>query len=131
MKQWISVPVCVLALGLSMTMGEVRADDPIKPSQVTAEHVGQEIAVEGRTAVNRKTQAGIHIYFGADTSSAFQALIPMSALHRFKVDPLKAFDKRNVRVTGEVEQELGKFFIRVTETKQMKVVPRKRRRRSN
>ena len=117
----------ILALGLA---DSASADEPIKARDVTAEHVGQELAVEGRTATNRKTQAGIHIYFGADTTSAFQALIPMSALHKFKVDPMKAFDKRNVRVTGEVEEEKGKFFIRVTETKQIKVVPRKRRRRS-
>ena len=117
----------ILALGLA---DSASADEPIKARDVTAEHVGQELAVEGRTATNRKTQAGIHIYFGADTTSAFQALIPMSALHKFKVDPMKAFDKRNVRVTGEVEEEKGKFFIRVTETKQIKVVPRKRRPRS-
>lgn len=99
----------------------------IKPTEVTADHLGEDISVEGRVYTAGESNSGVHLYFGADNSSAFQAIILASQLHNFKVDVKKKYSKRNVRVSGTVEEQEGKFYIRVREPKQIKVVPRKRR----
>jgi hypothetical protein len=101
-------------------------DDAIRPNEVGADHVGKKIAVEGRIYSANKSQAGIHLYFSADTSTAFQGIVPHSDIYKFKVDIVKKYSKRNVRVTGKVEEENGRFFIRIEEPSQIKVVPRKR-----
>lgn len=98
----------------------------MRPDAVGKDQVGKKVAVEGRIYTNAKTEAGIHLYFGADTSTAFQALVQAKSLHKFQVDVAKKFDKRNVRVTGKVEEQNGKFFIRVDEPSQIKVVAKKR-----
>jgi aspartyl/asparaginyl-tRNA synthetase len=97
----------------------VRADD------VGKEHVGKKVAVEGRVYSNSKTEAGIHLYFSPDTSSAFQAIVTAKSVYKFQVDVVKKYDKRNVRVTGKVEEQDGKYFIRIDDPNQIKVVPRK------
>ncbi|HEY7697340.1 MAG TPA: hypothetical protein VIE88_02940, partial [Vicinamibacteria bacterium] len=90
------------------------------------DQVGKKIAVEGRIYSNSKSEAGIHLYFGPDTSTAFQALVQAKSIYKFQVDVAKKYDKRNVRVTGKVEEEKGKFFIRIDEPSQLKVVAKKR-----
>ncbi len=105
--------------------------ETMRPNAVTSEQVGEEIAVEGRIYTNGKSESGIHLYFGADTTKAFQAIVLGSELHKFKVDVEKKYTRRNVRVTGEVLEQEGKFYILIREPKQIKVVPRKRRKTSN
>jgi len=103
-----------------------QGSEALRPTEVGAEHVGKSIAVEGRVYSNGKSKSGIHLYFGADTSTAFQAIVLASQLHKFKVDVQKKYSRRNVRVTGKVEEQDGKYYIRIREPKQIKVVPRKR-----
>ena len=105
--------------------------ETMRPTAVTAEQVGKEIAVEGRIYTNGKSESGIHLYFGADTTKAFQAIVLGSELHKFKVDVEKKYTRRNVRVTGEVLEQEGKYYILIREPKQIKVVPRKRRKTSD
>ncbi len=116
----------VLILVLGPTAAVLAQDAAIRPDAIGKDHVGQKIAVEGRIYSNSKSAAGIHLYFGADTSTAFQALVQAKSVSKFQVDVAKKFDKRNVRVTGKVEEENGKFFIRVDEPSQLKVVAKKR-----
>jgi aspartyl/asparaginyl-tRNA synthetase len=97
----------------------------VRPEEVGKDHVGKKIAVEGRVYSNSKSEAGIHLYFAADTSTAFQAIVSAKSVYKFQVDVAKKYDKRNVRVTGKVEEEAGKFFIRIDDPSQIKVVPRK------
>ncbi len=121
MKVSALILASVLAFGLVTFAQEV-----VRPADIGADHVGNELAVEGRVYSINKTGAGMHLYFGADTSSAFQGLIPASSIYKFKVDIEKRYSRRNVRITGKVEEERGKFFIRVADPKQIRVVPRKR-----
>lgn len=100
--------------------------DVIKPTEVGAEQLGKEIAVEGRIYSSAKTEGGIHLYFGPDMTTSFEAIVPADSINNFRVDIRKKYTKRNVRVTGTVEEASGKYFIRVKESKQMKVVARKR-----
>jgi hypothetical protein len=118
-----SAIVLILLLGLTAFAQEEAA---VRPDSVGKDHVGKKIAVEGRIYSNSKSQAGIHLYFGPDTSTAFQALVGAKAIYKFEVDVAKKFDKRNVRVTGKVEEEGGKYFIRIDDPNQIKVVPKKR-----
>lgn len=97
----------------------------VRPEDVGKDQLGKTIAVEGRIYSNAKTGAGIHLYFSADTSTAFQAIVPAKSIYKFQVDVVKKYDKRNVRVTGKVEEEGGRFFIRIDDPGQIKVVPRK------
>jgi hypothetical protein len=97
----------------------------IPADAVGKDQVGKKVAVEGRIYSNSKSEAGIHLYFGPDTSTAFQALVQAKSIHKFQVDVTKKFDKRNVRVTGKVEEEKGKFFIRIDDPSQLKVVAKK------
>ncbi len=53
-------------------------------------------------------------------------MVQAKSMHKFQVDVAKKFDKRNVRVTGKVEEQSGKFFIRIDEPSQLKVVAKKR-----
>lgn len=115
----------VALLGLGAAVLAVQ-DDAVRPDDVGADQVGKKIAVEGRVYSANKSQAGIHLYFAADTSTAFQAIVPQSDIYKFKVDVVKKYSKRNVRVTGKVEEENGRFFIRIEEPSQIKVVARKR-----
>ena len=99
----------------------------IRPRDVGADQLGKEISVEGRIYTNGKSKSGIHLYFGPDNSTAFQGIVMANSLHKFKVDIVKKFNRRNVRVTGKVEVQDNKYFIRIKEPKQLKVGPRKRR----
>ena len=118
------------AIALIVVLGFAGAisaqEDAIRPDAVGKEQVGQKIAVEGRIYSNSKSDAGVHLYFGPDTSTAFQALVQAKSMHKFQVDVAKKFVKRNVRVTGKVEEQNGKFFIRIDEPSQLKVVAKKR-----
>ncbi len=98
----------------------------IRPDAVGKEHVGKKIAVEGRVYSNSKTKAGIHLYFAADSTSAFQAVILAKSIYKFQVDVAKKYDRRNVRVTGKVEVQDGKYYIRIEEPSQIKTVAKKR-----
>ena len=117
-----------LTLILLLAFGAVAVaqQDVMKPTDVGADDVGKSVAVEGRVYSNVKTSGGIHLYFGPDTTTCFEAIIPADSVPNFKVDITKKYTKRNVRVTGDVEEASGKFFIRVKESKQIKVVARKR-----
>ncbi|HLE70584.1 MAG TPA: hypothetical protein VJH87_12945 [Vicinamibacteria bacterium] len=98
----------------------------IRPDAVGKDHVGKKIAVEGRIYSNSKSAAGIHLYFGPDITTAFQALVQAKSMYKFQVDVAKKYERRNVRVTGKVEEQNGKYFIRVDEPSQLKVVTKKR-----
>jgi hypothetical protein len=97
----------------------------LRPDAVGKDHVGKKIAVEGRVYSNSKSEAGIHLYFGPDTTTAFQGLVQAKSMHKFQVDVTKKYDKRNVRLTGKVEEQSGKYFIRIDEPSQLKVVAKK------
>jgi hypothetical protein len=128
-KRRFSVKASSLVLVALVSLGAVvsaQEEDAIRPDEIGADHVGKKVAVEGRVYSNSKSPAGIHLYFGADTSTAFQALVSSKSIYKFQVDVVKKFDRRNVRVTGTVEEESGKYFIRVDEPSQLNVVARKR-----
>ena len=120
-----STIVLILILGFTAAVF-AQEEAAVRPDAVGKDQVGKKIAVEGRIYSNSKSPAGIHLYFGPDTSTAFQALVLASSIHKFEVDVAKKFDKRNVRVTGKVEEQSGKYFIRVDEPSQLKVVAKKR-----
>ena len=119
------------AIVLGLVLGSATAvfaqeEAAIRPDVIGKDHVGKKIAVEGRIYTNSKSAAGVHLYFGPDTSTAFQALVQAKSMHKFQVDVAKKFEKRNVRVTGKVEEENGKYFIRIDDPSQLKVVAKKR-----
>jgi hypothetical protein len=122
----VKASTIVLMLLLGFTASGFAQEEAVRPDAVTKDHVGKKIAVEGRIYSNSKSEAGIHLYFGADTSTSFQALVVSKAIYKFEVDVAKKFDKRNVRVTGKVEEQSGKYFIRVDDPSQLKVVAKKR-----
>ncbi len=123
-----ALALSIFLLGLFLLGATAFAQiETMRPTAVTAEQVGEEIAVEGRIYTNGKSKSGIHLYFGADTTKAFQAIVLASELHKFKVDVEKKYTRRNVRVTGEVMEQEGKYYILIREPKQIKVVPRKRK----
>ncbi len=103
-----------------------QASKPLSPTEITADHLGKDISVEGRVYAVGESPAGYHLYFGADNSSAFQAIVLAKSTHKFRVDIKKKYSKRNVRVSGKVEEQEGKYYIRIEEPKQIKVVARKR-----
>jgi hypothetical protein len=115
----------VVVLGVGAAALSQTASEALRPDQVTADLVGKKISVEGRVYSNSKSPAGIHLYFGPDTTVAFQAIVVSKSIYKFQVDVTKKYDKRNVRVTGKLETEAGKFFIRVDEPSQIKTVARK------
>ena len=119
-----STIVLILVVGFAAAISA--QEDAIRPDAIGKDQVGQKVAVEGRIYSNSKSEAGIHLYFGPDTSTAFQALVQAKSMHKFQVDVAKKFVKRNVRVTGKVEEQNGKFFIRIDEPSQLKVVAKKR-----
>ncbi len=116
-------------LGVFLLLGVValaqQDTSALRPEEVGKDQVGKKVAVEGRIYSDAKTNVGIHLYFSADTSTAFQAIVPANAIYKFKVDIVKKYDKRNVRVTGKVEEESGRFYIRIDEPSQIKVVAHK------
>ena len=120
-----SAIILVLTLGFAAAVF-AQEEAAVRPDAVGKDQVGKKIAVEGRIYSNSKSAAGIHLYFGPDTSTAFQALVQAKSIYKFEVDVAKKFDKRNVRVTGKVEEQSGKYFIRVDEPSQLKVVAKKR-----
>jgi hypothetical protein len=101
------------------------AAEAIRPDQVSADLVGKKISVEGRVYSSSKSEAGIHLYFSPDTTTAFQTIVVAKSVHKFQVDVTKKYVKRNVRVTGKLETEAGKFFIRVDDPSMIKNVARK------
>ena len=123
-----ALALSIFLLGLFLLGATAFAQmEAMRPTAVTAEQVGEEIAVESKIYTNGKSESGIHLYFGADTTTAFQAIVLASELHKFKVDVEKKYTRRNVRVTGEVMEQEGKYYILIREPKQIKVVPRKRK----
>ena len=119
-----------LALSILFLLGATAfaQTEATRPTDVTAEQVGKGIAVEGRVYSHGKSETGqISLYFGADISTAFRAIVLSGDIHKFKVDVVKKYTRRNVRVTGTVEEQDGKFYMLIREPKQIKVVPRKRR----
>jgi aspartyl/asparaginyl-tRNA synthetase len=119
------VLVLTLVLGFAAAV-PAQEEAAIRPEAVGKDQVGKKIAVEGRIYSNSKSEAGIHLYFGPDTSTAFQALVQAKSMNKFQVDVAKKFERRNVRVTGKVEEQNGKYFIRIDEPSQLKVVAKKR-----
>lgn len=122
------VKAFTIVLSLLMVFSMVafaQEETAIRPDAVGKDQVGKKVAVEGRIYSNSKSEAGIHLYFGPDTSTAFQALVAAKSIYKFQVDVTKKYDKRNVRVTGKVEEEKGKFFIRIDEPSQLKIVAKK------
>ena len=116
----------VLIVALAITAFAFGQEEALRPDSIGKDQVGKNVAVEGRIYSNSKSPAGIHLYFGPDSSTAFQGLVQAKSMHKFQVDVSKKFDKRNVRVTGKVEEQNGKYFIRIDEPSQLKVVAKKR-----
>jgi hypothetical protein len=125
-KGGLLVKASTIVLVLGFTGAVLAQEAAIRPDVVGKDQVGKTIAVEGRIYSNSTSPAGIHLYFGPDTSTAFQGLVQAKSVHKFQVDVAKKFDKRNVRLTGKVEEQNGKYFIRIDEPSQLKVVAKKR-----
>jgi DNA/RNA endonuclease YhcR with UshA esterase domain len=117
--------IVLIVLGFTAAVF-TQEEEAIRPDAVGKDQVGKKIAVEGRIYSNSKSAAGIHLYFGPDTTNAFQALVQAKSMYKFQVDVVKKYERRNVRVTGKVEEQNGKYFIRVDEPSQLKVVAKKR-----
>lgn len=120
-----SAIVLILVLGFAAAVF-AQEEAAIRPETVGKDQVGKKIAVEGRIYSSSKSAAGIHLYFGADTTTAFQALVQAKSMYKFQVDVAKKYERRNVRVTGKVEEQNGKYFIRIDEPSQLKAVAKKR-----
>jgi len=120
-----STIVLILVLGFAAAVF-AQEEAAIRPDAVGKDHVGKKIAVEGRIYSNSKSPAGIHLYFGPDMTTAFQALVQAKSMYKFQVDVAKKYERRNVRVTGKVEEQNGKYFIRVDEPSQLKAIAKKR-----
>jgi hypothetical protein len=122
----VKASTIVFILALVLTAFAFGQEEALRPDAIGKDQVGKTVAVEGRIYSNSKSPAGIHLYFGPDSSTAFQGLVQAKSMHKFQVDVAKKFDKRNVRVTGKVEEQNGKYFIRIDEPSQLKVVAKKR-----
>ncbi|MGH9391359.1 MAG: hypothetical protein ACRD1Z_17265 [Vicinamibacteria bacterium] len=120
-----STIVLILLLGFTSAVF-AQEEAAIRSDAVGKDQVGKKVAVEGRIYSNSKSAAGIHLYFGPDTTTAFQAVVQAKSMYKFQVDVTKKYDRRNVRVTGKVEEQNGKYFIRIDEPSQIKVVAKKR-----
>ena len=120
-----STILLVLVLGFTAAVF-AQEEAAIRPDAVGKDQVGKKIAVEGRIYSNSKSPAGIHLYFGPDTTTAFQALVQAKSMYKFQVDVVKKYERRNVRLTGKVEEQNGRYFIRVDDPSQLKVVAKKR-----
>ena len=102
-------------------------EEVVSVQDVSADHVGEEITVGGRVLdVRTIAGSGVHISF----RSSFLVIIPESHRHLWEVDPVKRYKGRNLQITGEVLEENDALFMGVTAPDQLKVVPRRRRRRS-
>lgn len=123
MKASAIVLILLLGVGAAVFSQEEAA---IRPDAVGKDQVGKKIAVEGRIYSNSKSPAGIHLYFGPDPTTAFQAVVQAKSMYKFQVDVVKKYERRNVRLTGKVEEQNGRYFIRVDEPSQLKVVAKKR-----
>jgi hypothetical protein len=119
-----SAIVLIVLLGFAAAVF-AQEEAALRPDAVGKDQVGKTVAVEGRVYSNSKSEAGIHLYFGPDTTTAFQGLVQAKSIHKFQVDVTKKYDKRNVRLTGKVEEQSGKYFIRIDEPSQLKVVAKK------
>lgn len=123
------------AWAVLITPAGLSAQDPpagedvevIDVRDVNAGYVGEEITVGGQALDVRRIQgSGLHISF----LSGFLVLIPETHIHVWTgVDPVKRYKGRNLHVTGEVMEENGQLFIGVTDPDQVRVIPRRRRRR--
>lgn len=113
------------AFGQDSPAGEAEV---VPVQDVSADHVGEEITVGGRVLdVRTITGSGLHISF----TSSFVVVIPESHRHLWtEVDPVKRYKGRNLQITGEILEENGALFMGVTAPDQLKVVQRRRRRRS-
>ncbi len=102
----------------------------LRPADLTEDHVGQDIVVESRVYRISKSRAGIQIFLDADTATGFQVVIANEHIGNWGADPEKRYAQgRNLRVRGELSQEGETLFIRATDSDQIDVIPRRRRRR--
>jgi hypothetical protein len=96
----------------------------LRPDAIGKDQVGKKIAVEGRIYSNSKSRR-------ESTSTSDPTQPPRSGAGagevdaQVQVDIVKKYDKRNVRLTGKVEEQSGKYFIRIDEPSQLKVVAKK------
>ncbi len=90
-------------------------------------YVGKTVTLEGRVVSTRRTDIGIVLDFHADFASHFRVIIPGGAVNKFPSDPMVRFAKRNVQVTGKVETQSGVPFMRVSDPKNIKTLPVKRK----
>ena len=101
-----SAIVLIVLLGFTAAVF-AQGDAALRADAVGKDQVGKTVAVEGRIYSNSKSEAGIHLYFGPDTTTAFQGLVQAKSMHKFQVDVTKKYDRRNVRLTGKVEEQSG------------------------
>lgn len=120
-----STVLLVLVLGFAAVVF-AQEEAALRPDAIGKDQVGKKVAVEGRIYSNSKSPAGMHLYFGPDNTTAFQAVVMAKSMYKFQVDLTKKYNRRNVRVTGKVEEQDGKYFIRIDEPSQIKVVAKKR-----
>ncbi len=128
----LAAALVILGAGAAMAQ-EAEAEEeeaPLSSGDITEEHVGEDVVVQSRVYRVARNRTGVYIYLDADTSTGFQAVIPLSAIPNWGgADPEKRYAQRRiVRASGEVEQQGETLFITVREPEQLRVIPRRRRR---
>ncbi len=127
----LAAALVMLGAGVALAQEEAEEEEaPLGSGDITEEHVGEEVVVQSRVYRVARNRGGVYVYLEADTSTGFQAVIPLTAIPNWGgADPEKRYAQRRiVRVTGEVEQQGETLFITVREPDQIRVIPRRRRR---
>lgn len=127
----LAAALVMLGAGVALAQEEAEEEEaPLGSGDITEEHVGEEVVVQSRVYRVTRNRGGVYVYLNADTSTGFQAVIPLAAIPNWGgADPEKRYAQRRiVRVTGEVEQQGETLFITVREPDQIRVIPRRRRR---
>lgn len=140
MRFRFTLPVAtVVGLALLLAPAAFGQDPPaeeeeefLQPSEITAEHVGETVVIRGQITNTQQNPDGVHIFFvGANLNYPFQVLIPLSHLHNWTgQDPVKRYARgRILRISGEIEEHADRPLILAKERDQIRVIPRRRRRR--
>ena len=140
MRFRFTLPVtAVVGLALLLAPAAFGQDPPaeeeeefLQPRDITAEQVGESVVIRGQVTDTQRNNDGVHIFFlGANLNYPFQVLIPLSHLHNWTgTDPVKRYSKgRILRIAGTIEEQADRPLIFVKERDQIRVIPRRRRRR--
>ena len=93
------------------------------PWEEAHRHEGEEIAVEGTIVRTHRAEKVLYLNFHPNWKRYLSLVIPASDLHRFPVDPEKAYRGMKVRARGEVQVYKGRPEMVVRSPEDIAVVP--------